>query len=62
MILGRDYPAGRKAAGCPSTFDHSFSVHITVWTWKQLFQDEYESRLARALEELRGSLLSCLQT
>ena len=60
MILGRDYPAGRKAAGCPSPFDHSFGVHTTVWTWKRLFQDEYESRLARALEELRGSLLSLL--
>ena len=27
MISGRDYPAGRKAAGCPY---HSFRVHTTV--------------------------------
>ena len=50
MILGRDYPAGRKAAGCPpSPFHHSSGVHCT-----QQFELESDSFRTNMKVVLRG--------
>ena len=53
IISGGDYPAGRKAAGCPSPFDHSFRVHCT-----QQFELESDSFRTNMKVVLRGLLRS----
>ena len=54
MISGRDYPAGRKAAGCPpSPFHHSSGVHCT-----QQFELESDSFRTNMKVVLRGLLRS----